>query len=339
MMGRADEMADGRDRRSVVGLVLALLALVLVGSQSVVVPPAGAVVGSDDVTFEVRIDGSPLLGATVALVGPAGLADHGTTDAQGRITFTDVPTGGYEVWASGPGWDLGDGTVRWLVYPGVAWTTDAPLPTEQTNSVSGRRLYIPHAIEVEAVPIDLRTQSDVPSGHRFFQQIRALVNGGIARGPLFRPTSAVSRQAVAAWLARRDGAVLGACTEAPFPDVPADHPFCPEISWLAASGATQGYDDGTFRPTAPVTRQSASAFLWRLAGEPPVGSPPPTFSDVGTDHRFFAAIEWMVASGRSTGFGDGTFRPGIAVSRQAMAVFLYPDVRPGALDPNDVPGA
>lgn len=331
-------MSSRRDRRRVVGLARALLALVLlVGSAMVVVSPAGAVLGSDDVTFVIAIDGAPLLGATVALVGPAGLAAHGTTDAQGHVTFTDIPEGGYEIWASAPGWDLGDGTTRWLVYPGFPQVTDTALPAELTNALWGRRLSIPHAIAVDAVPIDLRWLADVPAEHVWFKEVRAVVNAGIARGPLFRPTSAVSRQAIAAWLARRDGVALEVCSEAPFPDVPVDHPFCPEIDWLVSSGATEGYADGTFRPTAAVTRQSAAAFLWRLAGEPPVAVAPPTFSDVGDDHPFRTAIEWMTASGRSTGWDDGTFRPDLDVSRQAMARFLYPDVRPGALDPGDVP--
>jgi hypothetical protein len=54
------------------------------------------------------------------------------------------------------------------------------------------------------------------------------------------------------------------CTAAPFPDVPANHPFCGEIEWLVGSGITTGYADGTFRPGATVTRQATVAFLQRL---------------------------------------------------------------------------
>lgn len=50
-----------------------------------------------------------------------------------------------------------------------------------------------------------------------------------------------------------------------FSDVADTHPFHSEISWLVDSGITEGYDDGTYRPAAPVSRGSMAAFLQRLA--------------------------------------------------------------------------
>jgi hypothetical protein len=55
------------------------------------------------------------------------------------------------------------------------------------------------------------------------------------------------------------------CTVAPFPDIPANHPFCGEITWLVGTGVTAGYNDGTFKPDNVVTRQSMAAFMYRLA--------------------------------------------------------------------------
>src|SRR5262245_36428599 len=49
-----------------------------------------------------------------------------------------------------------------------------------------------------------------------------------------------------------------------FPDVPTDHPFYDEIEWMAATGITNGFEDGTFKPSQPVTRGSMSAFMQRL---------------------------------------------------------------------------
>jgi S-layer homology domain len=48
-----------------------------------------------------------------------------------------------------------------------------------------------------------------------------------------------------------------------FSDVPTDHPFFWDIQWLASTGITTGYEDGTFRPEEPVTRQAMAAFLHR----------------------------------------------------------------------------
>ncbi|MCL2593947.1 MAG: S-layer homology domain-containing protein [Promicromonosporaceae bacterium] len=47
------------------------------------------------------------------------------------------------------------------------------------------------------------------------------------------------------------------------------------------------------------------------------------FSDVPRTHPFHRQIEWMAEMGITTGYGDGTFRPGEPVSRQAMAAFIY----------------
>jgi predicted acyl esterase len=110
---------------------------------------------------------------------------------------------------------------------------------------------------------------------------------------------------------------------APFSDVGRNHPFCRDIAWMDAEGISTGFPDGTYRPSASVTRQAMSAFLYRLAGEPAF-TPPATasFRDVSPSHPFFAEIEWMAEEGISTGFSDGTYRPGPAVSRQAMSAFL-----------------
>lgn len=51
-----------------------------------------------------------------------------------------------------------------------------------------------------------------------------------------------------------------------FSDVPASNPFRTNISNVAGAGIAQGYADGTYRPTEPVSRQAMSAFLNRGLG-------------------------------------------------------------------------
>jgi hypothetical protein len=109
-----------------------------------------------------------------------------------------------------------------------------------------------------------------------------------------------------------------------FTDVGTSHPFFLDIEWLVDEAITTGYQDGTFKPAAPVTRQAMSAFLYRLAGEP---SHPPTvpqvFSDVPPSHPFFFEIDFMEDNGIAGGYQDGTFRPGATVTRQAMSAFMH----------------
>lgn len=127
-----------------------------------------------------------------------------------------------------------------------------------------------------------------------------------------------------------NGSAEGQCSDleepAPtgFTDVEPGSTHATAITWLVDRGIARGYDDGTFRPTVGTTRQAAAAFLHRYAGEPDVAMPgEPTFSDVPASHPFAAEIEWLAATGLTEGYDDGTFRPGAATSRQAMAAFFH----------------
>ena len=156
--------------------------------------------------------------------------------------------------------------------------------------------------------------TDVGETDPFCTEIEWLHDQGISTGfddGTFRPTTGVSRAAMAAFMYRLAGA--DCCTppvEATFDDVPTTHPFFTEIEWVADVGVAEGYGDGTYRPAAGVTRQAMAAFLARLAGVPDPEPPPSaSFVDVSTSHPFFAEIEWLVAEDIANGFDDDTFRP------------------------------
>jgi len=169
---------------------------------------------------------------------------------------------------------------------------------------------------------------DVFGEHPFCLDIEWLVAVEVTQGypdGTFRPTASVTRQSMAAFLYRYAGSPPYTPPATPsFPDVPTTHPFITEIEWLAEQGITGGFADGTFRPSAAVTRQSMAAFLYRFAQSPPFGDPAvPSFSDVPTSHPFFTEIEWLAGTEITGGFADGTFRPTSPVTRQAMAAFLH----------------
>jgi hypothetical protein len=112
------------------------------------------------------------------------------------------------------------------------------------------------------------------------------------------------------------------CLMAPFSDVPTSNPFCAEMKWMKDAGISSGFGDGTYRPGDSVTRQAMSAFMARLAGAVLTPCSTPPFSDVPTTNAFCKEIKWVKESNISTGFGDGTFHPGDAVTRQAMSAFM-----------------
>ena len=172
------------------------------------------------------------------------------------------------------------------------------------------------------------TFRDVPTSHPFYKEITWLANAGISTGwadRTYRPDESNSRAAMAAFLYRLSGSpAYTPPAKSRFKDVPTSHPFYKEISWLAATGITTGWDDGTFRPDENISRAAMGAFLYRLAGSPsyaPTASS--AFKDVPTSHPFYKEISWLASSQITTGWSDGTFRAEDAISRAAMAAFIY----------------
>ena len=179
--------------------------------------------------------------------------------------------------------------------------------------------------------------TDVGLSHPFYADIDSLAASFIARGyddGSFRGAAPVSRQAMAAFLiAAADNPVIDGPATSPFPDVDESNQFYWSIRWLVQEGITGGYADGTFRPTAPVSRQAMAAFLYRFAGSPEVEVDGAPFPDVPAGSEFAAAVTWLAGTGITGGYDDGTFRPTAPVSRQAMAAFLHRFVDKGYVPP------
>lgn len=171
--------------------------------------------------------------------------------------------------------------------------------------------------------------ADVPAGHQFFRPISWAYDKGISTGwgtgsrRTFRPDEHINRDAMAAFLHRLAGSP-SKTGNATFRDVRPGMLYRDEISWLASTGITTGWEDGTFRPLSSVNRDAMAAFLYRMAGSPP--HPTPTrapFRDVQPSMKFSKEISWLASTGISLGWPDSTFRPLQPVERGAMAAFLH----------------
>jgi hypothetical protein len=119
-----------------------------------------------------------------------------------------------------------------------------------------------------------------------------------------------------------------------YTDVPANQQFATDIYWLAGSGITTGFSDGTFRPLGNITRQAFAAYLYRYDHHGATGGPcapgGSTFTDVLDSNQFCMDIKWLASTGITTGFADGGFHPAAAIARQGVAAFLYRYNHPGA---------
>lgn len=97
-------------------------------------------------------------------------------------------------------------------------------------------------------------------------------------------------------------------------------------------GTTVFYAPQTSKEHLPYTYASASAYFAGQAalpvdGQPSAPTPAPTpsgpFTDVNTDDSFHEHIQWMKESGVTTGYSDGSYRPGQDITRAEAATFLY----------------
>ncbi|MDP9936889.1 alpha-tubulin suppressor-like RCC1 family protein [Paenarthrobacter nicotinovorans] len=121
--------------------------------------------------------------------------------------------------------------------------------------------------------------TDVPAGAAFYKEITWLASKGISTGwdvgsgkREYRPLSPIARDAMAAFLYRyANKPAFTTPSVSPFGDVPAGGAFYTEITWLAASGISTGWDVGggvrQYRPLNGIARDAMAAFLYRYAGQ------------------------------------------------------------------------
>lgn len=104
-----------------------------------------------------------------------------------------------------------------------------------------------------------------------------------------------------------------------FNDVPVNHVFSKEISFLLTKGVISS--SGPFGVNEHVNRVEVAVMISRALGlnGDKVTTP---FKDVPKSSEFSGYINSAVQSGIIQGYSDGTFRPNEAVTRGQMAIFI-----------------
>src|SRR5215204_1371192 len=74
-----------------------------------------------------------------------------------------------------------------------------------------------------------------------------------------------SRIAAIALVSSLGGGLVATAAGAAFNDVPAEARFAEHITSVQEAGIASGYSDGSFRPTNPINRQQAAAWINRSA--------------------------------------------------------------------------
>ena len=157
----------------------------------------------------------------------------------------------------------------------------------------------------------------------------ALKNGvmnGMGNG-VFDPDGATSRAMIVTILYRLEGEPM-IRSGMPFSDVTESDWFAMAVSWAESRGIVNGFEDGTFRPNDPITREQLAAVLYRYAqykGEGFTGlwSFRLDFPDAGDVSDWASeAMHWMVMNGVINGM-DGKLNSQGNATRTQMATMVY----------------
>ena len=197
------------------------------------------------------------------------------------------------------------------------------------------------ALTLSAAPVRAAktTYQDVDEGAWYaasvaFCQQHELMEG--ASSGSFEPDGLLTRGVLAEALYRLAGSPAPEGEEeAPFTDVGAEHPNVAAIRWAKASGVVSGYEDGSFGPEDPITREQIAALLWNDRGREEPGEAAPYTDRAEVSDWAAGAVEWAYGVRLMQGTPEGAFLPQSNTSRaQGAAVIMnyaqmYYGLRPG----------
>lgn len=95
-----------------------------------------------------------------------------------------------------------------------------------------------------------------------------------------------------------------------------------ELNKLIDRDIIAGYEDGTFKPNRPVTREEAATMIGRALQFEDVEPKKTIFTDVDPQSYASGYIQAAVEQKIISGYGDGTFRPEKNITRLEMAYLL-----------------
>ena len=177
------------------------------------------------------------------------------------------------------------------------------------------------ALTLSAAPVQAAktTYQDVDEGAWYaasvaFCQQHELMEG--ASSGSFEPDGLLTRGVLAEALYRLAGSPAPEGEEeAPFTDVGSEHPNVAAIRWAKAGGVVSGYEDGTFGPEDPITREQIAALLWNDRGREEPGASAPYTDRAEVSDWAAGAVEWAYGVRLMQGTPEGAFLPQSNTSR------------------------
>ena len=108
-----------------------------------------------------------------------------------------------------------------------------------------------------------------------------------------------------------------------FSDCSPEDFYAEAVAWAVDEGVFSGYSNGTFGPSAPMSREQLCVVLWRMQGEPTSFESLKRFPDA-SDLSPFAecAVRWAVEEGLLQGNAQGELNPTGDLNRAEGATIL-----------------
>ena len=107
---------------------------------------------------------------------------------------------------------------------------------------------------------------DIDENDWFYDVVLYAYENGLMTGTsadTFAPNQTTTRGMIVSMLARLEGVTNA--EDAGFADVAANDWYATAVNWAASVGVVNGYEDNTFRPNAPITREQMAAILYNYA--------------------------------------------------------------------------
>lgn len=108
--------------------------------------------------------------------------------------------------------------------------------------------------------------TDVNDNDWFYDVVLYAYDNGLMTGVSateFAPNQTTTRGMIVSMLARLEG--VTSAEDAGFGDVAENDWYATAVNWAASVGVVNGYEDNTFRPNAPITREQMAAILYNYA--------------------------------------------------------------------------
>ena len=207
------------------------------------------------------------------------------------------------------------------------------------KSAVGLPAVIPFApdytVDLTAVEAQEITFSDVEQDAWYAPYVHKLAKAGVVTGfedGTFRPAETVTRAQVAKMLYALSGSVPVNYLMT-FSDVDQTAWYAEAVRWAASQKIVTGFEDGTFRPDAPVTRQDLAVMLVRYqqaAGvELAADAAAPAFADNDQIAAYAAEAVYVLQKAGVVNGTDGKFNPTANAGRgelcKMMSAFVISD--------------